>query len=105
MGQLFLEGRALPMFFVTLGKRPFAGSHGYLDATADPAEIEKLASRFPSAKLIAVATGAISGIDIIDVDPRNGGDRWFHQHRDRLPVNAGRRPTSDPPSQAGPALQ
>jgi hypothetical protein len=82
---LLLEGRALPIFFVTPEKRPFAGSHGYLDATADPDEIEKLALRFRGAKLIAVATGAISGIDVLDIDPRHGGDRWFFEHRDQLP--------------------
>jgi hypothetical protein len=79
-----LEGRALPIFFVTSGKVPFAGSHGYLDATADPDEIEKLALRFPGAKLVAVATGAISGIDVLDVDPRHGGDKWYFQHTGQL---------------------
>jgi hypothetical protein len=85
MRQLFLEGRALPMFFVTPGKRAFAGSHGYLDATADPVEIDKLAARFRGPKLVAVATGAISGIDIADVDPRHGGDAWYFKHHDQLP--------------------
>jgi hypothetical protein len=32
-----------------------------------------------------VATGAISGIDVIDIDLRRGGDSWFHQNHDRLP--------------------
>jgi hypothetical protein len=81
---LWLEGRALPCFFVTPAKVPFAGSHAYLDATADPAELEKLAARFRGPKLVAVATGAISGIDIIDIDLRHGGDRWYFEHIDQL---------------------
>jgi hypothetical protein len=28
----------------------------------------------------------ISGIDVLDIDSRRGGDVWFHQNRDRLPV-------------------
>jgi hypothetical protein len=85
MRQLFLEGRALPTFFVTPEKVPFAGSHAYLDATADPSGVDKLAARFRGAKLVAVATGAISGIDVLDIDPRNGGDRWLFEHSARLP--------------------
>jgi hypothetical protein len=27
----------------------------------------------------------ISGIAVIDIDPRRGGDRWFFENRDRLP--------------------
>jgi hypothetical protein len=81
---LLLEDRRLPCFFVTTSKVPFAGSHAYLDATADPAELDKLAARFRGPKLVAVATGAISGIDIVDVDPRHGGDRWYFEHIDRL---------------------
>jgi hypothetical protein len=36
--------------------------------------------------LIGVATGVITGIDVLDIDSRRGGDRWFHQHRDQLPI-------------------
>jgi Bifunctional DNA primase/polymerase, N-terminal len=83
---LLLEGRALPCFYVTVAKKvPFCGSHAYLDATADPAELKKLAALYPGPKLLAVATGAISGIDILDIDPRNGGDKWFFENRDQLP--------------------
>jgi hypothetical protein len=80
-----LENLALASFFVAPTKVPFAGSHAYLDATADPAELDKLAARFRGAKLVAVATGAISGIDILDIDPRNAGDRWLFEHHDQLP--------------------
>jgi hypothetical protein len=79
-----LENLALATFFVTPAKVPFAGSHAYLDATADPVELGKLAARFRGAKLVAVATGAASGIDILDIDPRNGGDRWLFENHERL---------------------
>src|ERR1700751_4353699 len=82
---VLLENLALATFFVTPAKVPFAGSHAYLDATADPAELDKLAARFRGPKLVAVATGAISGIDILDIDPRHGGDKWFFENRDQLP--------------------
>jgi hypothetical protein len=85
MRQPFLEGLILPTFYVTPGKIPFAGSHAYLDATADPVQLAKLAARFRGPKLVAVATGAISGIDILDIDPRRGGDRWLFEHHDQLP--------------------
>jgi Bifunctional DNA primase/polymerase, N-terminal len=81
---LLLEDRRLPCFYVTPAKVPFAGSHAYLDATADPVQLAKLAERFRGPKLVAVATGAISGIDIVDIDPRHGGDRWYFEHIDRL---------------------
>jgi hypothetical protein len=70
--------------FVAPTKVPFAGSHAYLDATTNPAELDALAARFRGAKLVAVATGAASGIDILDIDPRNGGDRWLFEHADQL---------------------
>ena len=84
MRQVLLENLALATSFVTPAKVPFAGSHAYLDATRNPVELDNLAARFRGAKLVAVATGAISGIDILDIDPRNGGDRWLFEHRDRL---------------------
>jgi hypothetical protein len=33
-----------------------------------------------------VPSGAASGLDFVDVDLKRGGDRWFHEHHDRLPV-------------------
>ncbi|MFZ2077445.1 MAG: bifunctional DNA primase/polymerase [Xanthobacteraceae bacterium] len=82
---VLLENLPLATFYVTPAKVPFAGSHAYLDATADPVQLAKLAAQFRGPKLVAVATGAISGIDIVDIDPRNGGDRWLFEHHDQLP--------------------
>ncbi len=48
------------------------GGRGYLDATDDPAIIEGWWHKAPKAN-VGVACGA-SGLTIVDVDPRNGGD-------------------------------
>lgn len=54
-----------------IGKHPRTKS-GVKDATSDIAQIQNWWRRFPLAN-IGVATGATSGIVVIDVDPRNGG--------------------------------
>ncbi len=50
------------------GKHP-ACAHGFLDATLDATVIRA----WPSARNVAIATGAHSGLFVVDVDPRNGG--------------------------------
>jgi hypothetical protein len=54
------------------GKHPLVG-HGFLDATRDAAQIEQWWSKWPAAN-IGIATGRASGLVVLDVDPRNGGD-------------------------------
>jgi hypothetical protein len=54
------------------------------DASANPDAIRKMFSRHPGC-LIAVPTGAVSGIDILDIDPRHGGDVWYLAHKEKLP--------------------
>lgn len=54
------------------GKHPCTKS-GFKDATSDPEQIERWAAQYPTANW-ALATGAVSGVFVIDVDPRNGGD-------------------------------
>src|SRR5579884_1684144 len=46
--------------------------HGLLEATRDPARIRLWWARWPWAN-IGVATGAASGLVVVDVDPRSGG--------------------------------
>jgi hypothetical protein len=85
---VLLEGRALHIFPCRADKEP-ACEHGFNDAVADQAGIDRLWSgvwsRHRSTTLIGVATGVISGIAVIDIDPRRGGDKWFFENRDRLP--------------------
>jgi hypothetical protein len=66
-------------------KRP-ACPHGFKDATADPVEVRPLWRRYPG-PLIGVATGVVSGVDILDIDTKHDTAlAWYHDHRPRLPV-------------------
>lgn len=49
------------------------GGQGFKDATIQPALIREQGQRFPHAN-VGIRTGAESGVIIIDVDPRNGGN-------------------------------
>jgi Bifunctional DNA primase/polymerase, N-terminal len=62
-------------------KRP-ATPCGFKDSTCDRDALHELWRCYPG-PLIGVPTGEISGLDVLDIDPRHGGDRWFaeHQHR------------------------
>jgi Virulence-associated protein E/Bifunctional DNA primase/polymerase, N-terminal len=53
-------------------KRP-ATRHGFKDATTDKATLVRAWAAKPEAN-IGIATGAVSGIVVLDIDPRNGGD-------------------------------
>ena len=58
------------------------GGRGYLDATDDPDTITSWWTRWPSAN-VGLACGG-SGLTIIDIDPRNGGDVvWDELARNR----------------------
>jgi hypothetical protein len=54
------------------GKHPRT-PRGFKDATTDEAQVVEWWNSCPSAN-IGVPTGAVSGILVVDVDPRNGGD-------------------------------
>lgn len=60
------------------------GGRGLHDASLDPDKIRRLFSH-PRARLIGVPTGEISGIDVLDIDPRHGGDEWERANLHRLP--------------------
>jgi len=59
--------------FPLAAKVPFAGSHGHLDATADPAAV-RAAMNNRRASSFGIATGAGSGLVVIDVDGAAGRD-------------------------------
>ncbi len=71
------------------GKRcPQPGKHpwtckGFKAATTDPKKIKRWWLNHPNAN-IGVATGAASGIVVLDIDPRNGGDRSIKKLTGRL---------------------
>jgi hypothetical protein len=81
--QVELEGRALKIYPVR-GKVPCCEG-GYKAAVSDPQQIHDLFLQYRNAQ-IAVATGQINDLDILDIDVRHHGDRWLEENRDRLPV-------------------
>ncbi len=64
------------------GKHPRT-KNGLKDGTTDPAVIERWWGQWPNAN-IGVCTGAASGIVVLDIDPRHGGDEsldaFIHEH-------------------------
>ena len=61
--------------------------NGLLDATNDPAVVTSWYAKWPSAN-VGVATGPASGITVLDVDPRHGGDESlaiFEERHGKLP--------------------
>jgi hypothetical protein len=80
---LRLARHGLPVFPCWHGdKRPATG-HGFKEATVDPVAIRAWSWLN---RLIGVPTGSISGIAVLDIDPRHGGDDWLKVHAKRLPV-------------------
>jgi hypothetical protein len=73
----------LPCFPCRADKKPIT-AHGFEDASDDPDAIRKMFPPRPGC-LIGVPTGAASGIDILDVDPRHGGHVWYAAHKEKLP--------------------
>ncbi len=71
---LALAAQGIPCFPARLDKSP-ACPRGFVDATTDPAEVRRLFA-LPGAALVAMPTGPASGISVVDIDPRHGGDAW-----------------------------
>ena len=57
------------------GKHPRT-KNGHNDASTDPGRIRSMWSHCPNAN-IGVRTGSASGIDVLDIDSRSGGDQSF----------------------------
>lgn len=64
--------RGLPVFPVN-GKSPLT-MHGFKDASMDANIIRGWWTQWPDAN-VAIATGLVSGLFALDVDPRHGGDK------------------------------
>lgn len=68
-----LAGAGVPVFPVVPGaKRPLT-AHGFLDASTDKTDVDRWWGRWPEAN-IGMPTGPVSGVDVVDVDVRPGGD-------------------------------
>lgn len=79
----------------SFGKHPRT-HHGVKEACKDPLTIRKWWKRWPDAN-VGIATGSVSGFDILDVDARNRGLdslRWLQEQYGALPptptVHSGR---------------
>ncbi|MCK4624378.1 MAG: bifunctional DNA primase/polymerase [Phycisphaerae bacterium] len=68
------------------GKHPRT-MHGLKDATTDQRDIKKWWEKWPNAN-IGIATGKVSGLMVLDIDPRNGGEDTL----DEIENNNGRLP-------------
>lgn len=79
-----LAGEGLPCFPCGADKRP-ATPRSFKNATCDHDTLRELWRRWPG-PLIGVPTGEISGLDILDIDPRHGGGSWFAEHKHRMPI-------------------
>jgi hypothetical protein len=62
-----------------------ATPRGYKDASNVRETVQELWLRYP-APLSGIPTGEMSGFDVLDIDPRHGGDKWFAEHKSRLPA-------------------
>ena len=61
------------------------GGNGFLDATRDSAEIERLWRRWYGG-LIGIATGEVSGIDVLDIDVKHEiATKWWTVASKRIP--------------------
>jgi hypothetical protein len=66
-------------------KRP-ACPHGFKDASNDPDQITELWRRWPGV-LIGVATGAVSGVDLLDIDIKHAtANVWWRANHLRIPL-------------------
>src|SRR5215470_4758223 len=68
--------------------------HGFKDATRDPVALRELFTRCPGS-LIGVPTGALSGIDALDIDAKHTPAReWWAANRTQLPPTRAHRTRS-----------
>ncbi|GMU38256.1 MAG: bifunctional DNA primase/polymerase [Phycisphaerae bacterium] len=63
----------LPVFPCAPSQKRPTTEHGFHDATTDEATIRAWWRDYPRAN-IGVPTGAVSGVIVLDIDPRHGGD-------------------------------
>lgn|SRR5262245_59503369 len=76
--------REYPCFPCARDKAPTC-PNGFKDASRDPAALQQLWTNYPG-PLTGVPTGAISGIDVLDLDPKHRQAReWWAANRAQLP--------------------
>src|SRR4051812_8413712 len=90
---LALATHGWPIFLLGRSKRPVANCpncrkgapdhdpeacrcltcHGFYAATLDPDRLAAMVAAVPRG-LLAIRTGTVSGLAVVDIDPRNGGE-------------------------------
>jgi hypothetical protein len=65
-----------PMRALRDGRKVPCNEHGFREATLDPVRIEAWWARWPDA-LIAIATGTVSGIVVLDIDVKHDGSNGY----------------------------
>lgn len=85
--------RGLPLVPCDANKKPLYTNWQNTEIRTQD-QVEKAFSD-PAVKLIGVLTGTVSGLIIIDIDPRNGGDAWYRDHFDLLDCRRNHRTRSD----------
>lgn len=77
-----LVARGIPVFPCVPGAKQPLTAHGFHDATTDVATVQQWWRRWPDAN-IGMPTGAVSGVDVVDVDVHPGGSGFeaFEQAR------------------------
>lgn len=98
MPQLWQTAAALhlPVFPCDALKRPLC-EHGFKDATTDARKIRELFQASPSATLIGVPTGEITGFDVLDLDTAKHPEEvrdWLSYNRDLIPTTRAHRTES-----------
>lgn len=76
---LLLAAARVPVFPVATSKRPLT-PHGFHDATTNPRQISTWWNRHPSA-ILAIPTGRLSGVDVVDVDVHGQVDGYLALNR------------------------
>lgn len=79
---VLLATAGVPVFpCVPLGKHPLT-KHGFQDASVDPDQVGQWWQRWPDAN-VAMPTGAVSGIDVVDIDVHSSGTGYAALHSAR----------------------
>ena len=81
---LDLAARGIPCFPCLDTKAP-ACAGGFKAASTDPDTLRRVFAS-PAAVLIGVPTGAASGLDVLDTDPRNNCGAWLAAHEHLIPL-------------------
>jgi hypothetical protein len=82
---LNLAAAGMAVFPCLADKRP-ATPHGFKDASADCDALRELWRKCPGA-LVGVPTGAVTGVDILDLDAKhNQAKEWYSTNRRHLPL-------------------